>query len=134
LTIYRELQYNDISVIVNNSTHSQKWWVLCSFAYLRWRRQDVCNFHMIYTDDIIHNCMCVIFFILYWKWNIKKFLKKSRSGKKLIGLAKLFYLQDPMSDRNFFLSATLPVSCISYWWRVTQNLTMNDIWRHIFWN
>jgi hypothetical protein len=20
------------------------------------------------------------------------------------------------------------------WWRVTQNLTMNDIWRHIFWN
>jgi hypothetical protein len=20
------------------------------------------------------------------------------------------------------------------WWRVTQHLTMNDIWRHIFWN
>jgi hypothetical protein len=20
------------------------------------------------------------------------------------------------------------------WWRVIQNLTMNDIWRHIFWN
>jgi hypothetical protein len=28
--------------------HSQKWWVLCSFAYLKWRRRDVCNFHMIY--------------------------------------------------------------------------------------
>ena len=25
----------------------------------------------------------------------------------MIGLAKLSYLQDPMSDRNFFLSATL---------------------------
>ena len=48
---------------------------------------------------------------MYWKWNIKKFLKKkSRSGKKLMGLAKLSYLQDPMSDRNFFLSATL-----AYW-------------------
>jgi hypothetical protein len=34
-------------------------WVLCSFAYLRWRRRDVCNFHMIYIDDIIPNCMCV---------------------------------------------------------------------------
>jgi hypothetical protein len=44
--------------------HSQKWWVLCSFAYLRWRRRDVCNFHMIYIDDIIHSCMCVIF----WTW------------------------------------------------------------------
>ena len=31
------------------------------FAYLRWRRRDVCNFHMIYIDDIIHSCMCVIF-------------------------------------------------------------------------
>jgi hypothetical protein len=41
----------------------------------------------------------------------KKFLKKSRFGKKLIGLAKLSYLQDPMSDRNFFLSATLFHSC-----------------------
>jgi hypothetical protein len=38
---------------------------------------------------------------------LKNFYKKSRSGKKLIGLAKLSYLQDPMSDRNFFLSATL---------------------------
>ena len=36
-----------------------------------------------------------------------KISKKSRSGKKLIGLAKLSYLQDPMSDRNYFLSATL---------------------------
>jgi hypothetical protein len=26
--------------------HSQKWWVFCSFAYLRWRHRDVCNFHM----------------------------------------------------------------------------------------
>jgi hypothetical protein len=49
--------------------HSQKWWVLCSFAYLRWRRRDVCNFHMIYIDDIIHNCMCVIFWT--WKWYIE---------------------------------------------------------------
>jgi hypothetical protein len=32
---------------------------------------------------------------------LKKILKKK------IGLAKLSYLQDPMSDRNFFLSATL---------------------------
>jgi hypothetical protein len=31
-------------------------------------------------------------------------------GKKLIGLAKLSYLQDPISDRNFFLSATLAIS------------------------
>ena len=32
--------------------HCQKWWVhvLCSFAYLRWRRRDVCNFHMIYIE------------------------------------------------------------------------------------
>jgi hypothetical protein len=51
------------------TVHSQKWWVLCSFAYLRWRRQDVCNFHMIYIDDIIHNCMCVIFWT--WKWYIE---------------------------------------------------------------
>jgi hypothetical protein len=49
--------------------HSQKWWVLCSFAYLRWRRRDVCHFHMIYIDDIIHNCMCVIFWT--WKWYIE---------------------------------------------------------------
>ena len=49
--------------------HSQKWWVLCSFAYLRWRRLDVCNFLMIYIDDIIHNCMCVIFWT--WKWYIE---------------------------------------------------------------
>jgi hypothetical protein len=41
-------------------------WALCSFAYLRWRRWDVCNFHMIYIDDIIHNCMCVIF----WTWSL----------------------------------------------------------------
>jgi hypothetical protein len=51
------------------SVHSQKWWVLCSFAYLRWRRRDVFNFHMIYIDDIIHNCMCVIFWT--WKWYIE---------------------------------------------------------------
>ena len=38
---------------------------------------------------------------------LKSFLKKNRSGKKLIGLAKLSYLQDPMSDREIFLSATL---------------------------
>ena len=49
--------------------HSQKWWVLCSSAYLRWRRRDVCNFHIIYLDDIIHNCMCVIFWT--WKWYIE---------------------------------------------------------------
>jgi hypothetical protein len=30
-------------------------------------------------------------------------------SKKKVGLAKLSYLQDPMSDRNFFLSATLPL-------------------------
>jgi hypothetical protein len=35
--------------------------VFCSFAYLRWRRRDVCNLHMFYIDDIIHNSMCVIF-------------------------------------------------------------------------
>jgi hypothetical protein len=52
-----------------HAPHSQKWWVLCSFAYLRWRRRDVCNFHMIYIDDIIHNCMCVIFWS--WKWYIE---------------------------------------------------------------
>ena len=51
------------------SHHSQKWWVLCSFAYLRWRRRDVCNFLMIYIDDIIHNCMCVIFWT--WKWYLE---------------------------------------------------------------
>jgi hypothetical protein len=28
-------------------------------------------------------------------------------SKKKVGLAKLSYLQNPMSDRNFFLSATL---------------------------
>ena len=39
------------------------------FAYLRWRRRDVCNFHMIYIDDIIHSCMCVIFWT--WKWYIE---------------------------------------------------------------
>jgi hypothetical protein len=27
------------------------------------------NFHMIYIDDIIHNCMCVIFWT--WKWYIE---------------------------------------------------------------
>ena len=37
----------------------QKWWVLCSFAYLRWRRRDVCNFHMIYIEDNLYNCMDV---------------------------------------------------------------------------
>ena len=52
-----------------NIRHSQKWWVPCSFAYLRWRRRDVCNFYMIYIDDIIHNCMCVIFWT--WKWYIE---------------------------------------------------------------
>ena len=51
---------------MRQQSDSQKWWVLCSFAYLRWRRRDVCNFHMIYIDDIIHNCMCVIFWT--WKW------------------------------------------------------------------
>ena len=38
---------------------------------------------------------------------LKNFFKKNRSGKKLIGLAKLSYLQDPMSDRKKKLSATL---------------------------
>ena len=38
---------------------------------------------------------------MYWKWHIKK------NSKKKVGLAKLSYLQDPMSDRNFCLSATL---------------------------
>ena len=41
--------------------HSQKSCVICSFAYLRWRRRGVCNFHMICIDDNIPNCMCVIF-------------------------------------------------------------------------
>ena len=50
-------------------SHSQKWWVLCSFAYLWWRPRDLCNFHMIYRDDIIHNCMCDIFWT--WKWYIE---------------------------------------------------------------
>ena len=50
-------------------SHSQKWWVLCSFAYLRWPRRDVCNFHIIYIDDIIRNCMCVIFWT--WTWYIE---------------------------------------------------------------
>jgi hypothetical protein len=60
-----------VSAIINimSVTHSQKWWVICSFAYLRWRRRDICNFHMIYIDDIIHNCMCVIFWT--WKWYIE---------------------------------------------------------------
>ena len=62
---YRAFDDDDIVY----SRHSQKWWVLCSFAYLRWRRRDVCNFHMIYIDDIIHNCMCVIFWT--WKWYIE---------------------------------------------------------------
>ena len=31
----------------------------------------------------------------------------------MISLAKLFYLQDPISDRNFCLSATLPIENIS---------------------
>ena len=88
------LNSSPLKAIVN---HSQKWWVLCSFAYLRWLRRDVCNFHMIYIDDIIHNCMCVIFFF---------------------GLKSL--CKNVWNTWN--------------WWRVTQNLTMNDIWRHIFWN
>ena len=50
-------------------SHSQKWWVFCSFAYPRWRRRNVCNFHMIYIHDIIHNCMCVILWT--WKWYIE---------------------------------------------------------------
>jgi hypothetical protein len=41
----------DVYVVI--IPHSQKWWVLCSFAYLRWRRRDVCNFHMISIDGII---------------------------------------------------------------------------------
>ena len=51
------------------SSHSQKWCVIYSFAYLRWRCRDVCNFHMIYIDDIIPNCVCVIFWT--WKWYIE---------------------------------------------------------------
>ena len=43
---------------VTKLNHSQKWWVLCSIAYLRWRRRDVCNFHMIYVDDIILGVSC----------------------------------------------------------------------------
>jgi hypothetical protein len=35
----------------------------------RSRRRDVCNFHMIYIDDIIHNCMRIIFWT--WKWYIE---------------------------------------------------------------
>ena len=51
------------------TAHSQIWWVLCLFAYLRWWRRDVCNFHIIYINDIIHNCICVIFWT--WKWYIE---------------------------------------------------------------
>jgi hypothetical protein len=59
--IYRTQLRRNPALSVKESqskSYSQKWWVLCSFAYLRWRRRDVCNFHMIYIDDIIHNCMC----------------------------------------------------------------------------
>jgi hypothetical protein len=68
LASFKEIQWQ-IILVWNVGLHSQKWWVLCSFAYLRWRRRDVCNFHMIYVDDIIHNCMCVIFWT--WKWYIE---------------------------------------------------------------
>jgi hypothetical protein len=65
--------------------HSQKWWVLCSFAYLRWRRRDVCNFHMIYIDDIIHNCMCVICWT--WKWYIESsWIKWNKNFRKQLNI------------------------------------------------
>ena len=70
LTITPPMRYLMIKmVLVMVFNHSQKWWVLCSFAYLRWRRRDVSNFHMIYIDDIIHNCRYVIFWT--WKWYIE---------------------------------------------------------------
>ena len=45
----------------------------------------------------------------------------------MIGLAKLSYLQDPMSDRNFFLSATL-----RYW--KNQDLYFNNYKSDIQWD
>jgi hypothetical protein len=51
------------------TVHIQKWWVLCSFAYLRWRRRDVCNFHMIYIEDNCYNCMHVN--CRNWKWDFE---------------------------------------------------------------
>jgi hypothetical protein len=69
----------------NTMWHSQKWWVLCSFAYLRWRRRDVCNFHMIYIDDIFHNCMCVIFWT--WKWYIESsWIKWNKNSWKQLNI------------------------------------------------
>jgi glucan phosphoethanolaminetransferase (alkaline phosphatase superfamily) len=49
---YWYYQYCNITILVFLVLYSVtilvlQWWVLCSFAYLRWRRRDVCNFHMI---------------------------------------------------------------------------------------
>jgi hypothetical protein len=43
-------------------TTGQKWWVLCSFAYLRWRRRDVCNFHMIYMLNFVSHATSFMYF------------------------------------------------------------------------
>ena len=115
--------------------HSQKWWVLCSFAYLRWRRRDVCNLHMIYIDDIIHNCMCVIFWT--WKWYIESsWIKWNKNQWKQLNI-RGSWTKWKSEATNPFLALRVYVKMSEIhetWWRVTQNLTMNDIWRHIFWN
>ena len=49
--------------------HIQKWWVLCSFACLRWRRRDRCNFHMTYIEDNLYNCLHV--YCQNWKWDVE---------------------------------------------------------------
>lgn len=52
-----------------NEKHIQKWWVICSFAYIRWRRRDVCNFYMIFIEDNFYYCMHV--YCRNWKWDFE---------------------------------------------------------------
>jgi hypothetical protein len=83
--LWTNKQYQEKTTDLTQVTHSQKWWVLCSFAYLRWRRRGVCNFHMIYIDDIIHNCMCVIFWT--WKWYIESsWMKWNKNSWKQLNI------------------------------------------------
>ena len=49
--------YFTVFHMIKRSKHSQKYYVICSFTYIRWRHQDICMFQVIYIADIISNCM-----------------------------------------------------------------------------